>query len=183
LIRSTVDGLGDNFGLGNSGRIQGRTSPSNVGRQTRKVDDATIAAITAQVVRSTHEDAIDRARLDTQRAEHALAVVNRVAGDFESLTAFDFFFANIDAIDGASLGTLVAGDTGGQIEAMKAPIAGRDGDRQLGILKMLGKRLAIGPIGFDRGPQRHPQSENDRVYRLENITKPGENSFEPTDHI
>jgi len=134
-------------------------------------------------VRGTHEDAIDRTRLDTQRAKHALAVVDRVAGNLESLAAFDFFLADIDAIDRASLGTLVARDTGGEIEAMKTPIAGRHGHRQLGIFKVLGKGLSLGPIGLDCGPERHPQSEDDRVYRFENITKPGKNSFEPTDHF
>jgi len=134
-------------------------------------------------VRGTHEDAIDRTRLDTQRAKHALAVVDRIAGNLESLATFDFFFADIDAIDRASLGTLVARDASGEIEAMEAPIASRDGHRQLGVLKVLSKCLSLGPIGLDRGPQRHPQSVDHRENRFENITKPGKNSFEPTDHF
>jgi len=134
-------------------------------------------------VRGTHEDAVDRAGLDTQGTEHALAVVDRVAGDFESLAAFDFFFADINAIDRASLRTLVARDAGGQVEAMKSPIAGRNGHRQLGILEVLGKGLSLWVISLDCRPERHPQSVDDRVNSFKNITKPGENSFEPTDHF
>ena len=42
---------------------------------------------------------------------------------------------DIDAIDRAGLGALVAGDAGRQIVAMKAAISRRNRDRQFGISK------------------------------------------------
>ena len=61
---------------------------------------------------SPHKDAVDRARLDAERAKHALAVVDRVTGDLEPFAPLGALLADIDAIDGACLGALVTGDAG-----------------------------------------------------------------------
>src|SRR3954463_7775044 len=119
LVRPPVHRLGDYFRIGDRRGVQRRAAPRHVERHPRKIDDASIAAIAAQVVRRAHEYAIDRAGLDTQCTEHALRVVDRVAGDFETLAAFDPLLANVDAVDRARLRALIARDAGCQIKPMK----------------------------------------------------------------
>ena len=100
-------------------------------------------------MRRAHEDAIDGAGFDAERTEHALAVVDREAGDFESFAPFDPLLADVDAVDWTKLGALVARNASGQVEAMEAAIARRDWHRQLGILKQLGKRLPLRSVSLD----------------------------------
>src|SRR2546428_76670 len=69
------DRLDDQFGGGDGGRVERRLAPGDLQRQLGVIDDAAVAAEAALVVRRTHENAIDRAGIDTQRAEHALGVV------------------------------------------------------------------------------------------------------------
>jgi hypothetical protein len=85
----------------------------------REIDDAPIAAIAREIVGSAHENAIDRTGLHAERAEHALAVVDRKAGDLETLAVLDPLLADVDAIDRAGLGTLIARDAGRQIVPVK----------------------------------------------------------------
>src|SRR5205823_526118 len=86
-------------------------------------DDAAVAAIAADVVGRAHEDAIDRAGIDAQGAEHALGVVDLEAVDAEALAYGVLDLVDVNAIDRAGAGTLVAADAGRQVEAMEAAIA------------------------------------------------------------
>ena len=85
LIRSTVDRFGDHLRLSDGGRIERRAPPGNIDGQTRKIDDTSVATVTTQVVRCAHEDTVDRTRLNAKRTKHALRVVNRIAGNAETL--------------------------------------------------------------------------------------------------
>src|SRR6478609_2884518 len=98
LVRPSVNRIGDYFRIGNRRWIQRRTAPRHIERQPREVHDASIAAVAAQVVRRAHENAIDRAGLDTQRTKHALRVVDRVAGDLETWGALNAFLPDVNAI-------------------------------------------------------------------------------------
>jgi len=80
-------------------------------------------------MRRAHENAIDGARLNAQRAEHTFRVINRVAGDLETLARFDSLFTDINAIDGASLRALIACNTCGEVKAVEASIASGDRHR------------------------------------------------------
>src|SRR5262245_57782068 len=108
--------LSDHFRIGHRGWVQRRPTPRDIQRQSRKIDDASVATVAAHVVRRAHKNAIYRARFDAQRAEHALGVVNRVPSDLEPFAAFDTLFADVNTIDWAGLGTLIAGDASRQIE-------------------------------------------------------------------
>src|SRR5207249_9049176 len=105
-------------------RVQGRLSPCDFQGHFRIIDDAAVAAEAALVVRRSHVDAIDRARIDAQGAKHALGVVDLEAGDFEALQRrLGFLFLNVNAIDGAGAGALIAADARGKVEAMEAAVA------------------------------------------------------------
>ncbi len=183
LIDSVRRGrVGNHFRIGNCRWVERRSAPGHIERHPRKIDDASIAAVAAQVVRRAHEDAIDRTRLDAQCTEHALRVVDRVAGDLEALAAFDALLADVNAIDRARLRTLIAGDAGRQIEAMKAAIPGRHRNRQLRIFEVLGKRFALGPIGFDPRSKRDPHAVRNGVNRLDDVAHPGPDSLHFVDH-
>ena len=71
-------------------------------------------------MRGPHEDAVHRTRLNTESTKHAFRIINRVTGDPKALPAVYAFFADIDAINGTSLGTLIASDTGRQVKTVKA---------------------------------------------------------------
>ncbi len=156
-----MDRFGNRFGAGHGCGVDRCSSPSDIERHTRKVNNAAIAAVTTQIVGRAHEDAIDRAWLDAQSTEHTLRVIDRIAGDLEALAPFNFFLADVNTIDGARFGALVARDAGREIEAVKTSIPGRDRDRQFRVLKMLGKRLPFGPIRFDPGTERNPHTMDD----------------------
>src|SRR5256885_12184719 len=97
LIRPPVNRLGNYFRIGNSRGVQRRSAPRHIKRHPREIDDATIAAVAAQIVCRSHEDAIDRTRLDAQRAKHALGVVDRIASDLEALATLYPLLAAINA--------------------------------------------------------------------------------------
>src|SRR5262245_35754343 len=61
-------------------RVERRLTPRNFERQFRVVDDAPVAGETAEVMRRAHENAVHRARVNAQRAEHALRVINLEPG-------------------------------------------------------------------------------------------------------
>src|SRR5262249_34864221 len=117
-------------------RVERRLAPGDFQRHFGGVDDAAVTAGGTLVVGRTHEDAVDRAGVDAQGAEHALGVVDLEAVDLEGGLAahLDLFLLDVDAVDGAGPGALVAADAGGQIEAVEAAVARLDGDRQLGVL-------------------------------------------------
>src|SRR5688572_27115745 len=100
----------DHLRVSHRGWIYCRAPPGHVQRQPREIDDAAVAAVAAQVVRGPHENAIHRARLNAQRTEHALGVVDRVARNLKALAALDPFLADVNAIHRTGLRTLVAGD-------------------------------------------------------------------------
>src|SRR3972149_2123000 len=182
LIRSAVDRLRDHLRVGPRGRIERRPTTSHVERHPREIHDAAVPAVATQVVRRAHEDAVYRTRLDAQRTEHALRIVDRVAGDLEALAAANLFLTDVNAIDGASLRALVAGDAGRQIEAMEAAIARRHRHRQLRILEVLGERLPLRLIRLEPSPQRDPHAVGDGVHRLDHIAEPRPDGFHLIDH-
>ena len=75
----------EHFGFGDGCWIERGLTPPHFQRQLRVIDDAPVAAVTAQVVVRTHKNAIDRAGFDTQGAEHAFRVVDRESVDSETL--------------------------------------------------------------------------------------------------
>src|SRR3954454_4777563 len=182
LVRSAVNRLGDYFRIRNRRWIDRCSAPSDIERHTRKVDNASIAAIAAQIVRRAHEDAVHRARLDAQCTKHALRIVDRVAGDLEALAVLDALLADVNAIDGASLRTLIARDAGREIKSMKAAISRGHRHRKFRVLEMFGKRLALGPIRFDPCAERHPHSMRHRVHRVNDVPHPWPYSLNFIDH-
>ena len=114
-----MHGLGDDLRLSDRRRIERGAAPSDIRRQTGEVDDATIATIATQVVRRAHKDAVDRTRLDAQRAKHALRIVDREVRDLKAFASFHALLADLDEIDRTGLRALLAGDAGRQVVAMK----------------------------------------------------------------
>jgi hypothetical protein len=168
-----MHGIDDDLRSGHRGRIQRRPSPGDVHRQTSKIDQASIPTVTTQIMGRAHENAIDRARLDAQRAEHAFRVVDRETRDLESLAAARHaFLANVDAIDRTDLGALIAGNARRQIIAMKTPITGCDRHGQLGIFEVLGERSALGTVRDDPISHGHPHAVGDGVDRVPDVAQP-----------
>jgi hypothetical protein len=182
LIRPSVNRFGDHFRVGNGGGIERRAAPGDVQRHPRKIDNAAVAAVAAQIVRRPHEYAIDGTRLDTQRTKHALRIVDRVAGDFETLAVLDPLLADVDAVYRASLRALIAGDTGCQIEAVEAAIPCGNRNGQLRVFEMLGECFALRPIGFYPRSKRDPHAMRNGVDRLDDVAHPGPNSLHFVDH-
>ena len=173
LVGTTVNWFGNHFAVGNRSRIERRSSPRNINRHAREVDNAAIAAVATKVVRRAHEDAVDRTRFDTQSAEHALGVIDGVAGDFEALASLDTFFADVNTIDGARLRALIAGDASCEVEAMKASVSGRNRYRQLWVFEMFGEGLALWLIRRKPVAKRHAHAVANGVDCLEDIAEPG----------
>src|SRR5271154_4527481 len=65
LIGSAVDRFADDLRIGDCRGVERGPSPADLYRQSREIDDASVATVAAQVVRSSHEDAIHRAGIDT----------------------------------------------------------------------------------------------------------------------
>src|SRR5262249_42210996 len=95
---------------------------------------------------------IDRARVDAQRAEHALGVVDLEAVDPEALADGVLDLLDVDAVDRTGAGALVAADASRQIETVEAAIAGLHGDRQLWIFKLLSEGPAL--VRLEEIPER-----------------------------
>jgi hypothetical protein len=121
-------------------------------------------------MRRAHENAIDRARIDAQGTEHALGVIDLEPVDAEALADRILDLVDVDAIDRASAGALVATDTRRQIEFMKAPIARLDRDRQFGIFEVLRERFSL--VRLQEIPEGDPHSLGDRLDRHDDISKP-----------
>src|SRR5262245_18733394 len=110
LVRSAVHRLRNHLRFCYGGGVERRFAPRNLNRQPGKIDDAAVPAVAREVMRGAHENAIHRTRLDAQSAEHALGIVDRKAGNLKALAVLYSLLANVDAIDGASLSTLIAGN-------------------------------------------------------------------------
>lgn len=164
--------FGNDFRHRYRSRIERRSPPSNVDGHSGKIDDASITAVAAEVVRGSHEDAIHRAWLDTQSAEHALRVIDRVVRNAETFAAGHLLLADVDAIDGTGLGALVAGDTSREIEAVKPAVAGRDRNGQFGILEVLREGLPLRIVCLHPVTQRDPKTLGHGGYRRKDIEKP-----------
>jgi hypothetical protein len=177
LIRPPVNRLGNYFRVGNSRGVQRRSAPRHIKRHPREIDDATIAAVAAQIVRRAHEDTVNRARLDAKRTKHALRVVDRVPGDLKPFATLDPLFADVNAIDGASLGALIAGDARRQIKPVKATVPGRNRHGQFGVFKVLGECFSLRPISLDPRPKRYPQSMRNGVDGFDDVAHPGPHSL------
>ena len=119
-----------------------------------------------------HEDAIYRAGLYAERTEHAFRIVDCEASYLEALAIFDPFFTDVNAVDGASFGALVAGDTGGEVEAVEATITGHDRDRLFRVFKLFGKCSTTILVGFQPVPERDPHTVGDRHHGVANVTEP-----------
>ena len=181
LIRASVDRLGNHFRLRDCRWIEGCSTPGDLHRQSGEIHDAPIAAVATQIVRGPHEDAIHGARFDAECREHALAVIDREAGDAEPLSSFDTLLADVDAIDRARLGALVAGDAGRQIVAMKAAVAGGHRHWFLGILKLLSERATLWLVSDQPVPQGDPHAVSHSRYGHTDVAKPipHEYDFQP----
>ena len=123
-------------------------------------------------MRRPHEDAVHRTGLNAQCTKHALRVVNRKAADLEAFPPLNPLFPDVDAVDRTRLGTLVAGDAGRQVEPMKAPVTGRHGNRQFGVLELLSERLSTPIVGAAENSQRHEETFRDRRNRRKHVAKP-----------
>src|SRR4029077_11802425 len=77
---------------------------------------------------------------------------------------------DVNAIDGAGPGALVAADAGGQIKAMEAAVARLDRHGQLGVLEVLCERFS--PIRLKEIPQRDVEPLPDGGDRLVDIAEP-----------
>src|SRR5207244_8013296 len=127
------DRLDLEFGSGNRHRVERRLSPGGLHGQLGKIDDATVPAKAALIVRRAHEDAIDRARVDAQSAEHALGVVDLEAVHAKALADRVLDLLDVDAVDRAGPRTLVAADARRQIEALKTAIVRLHRHRQFRV--------------------------------------------------
>src|SRR5262249_7456022 len=119
----------------------------------------------------THENAVHWTRIDAQRAEHALGVIDLETVDAKAFADGVLDFLDVDAVDRAGAGALVTADAGGQIEAMKPAIAGLHRYGQVGIFEMLGERLAL--VGLQEVPEGNPHSLSDRGDRDDDVPQPG----------
>lgn len=138
-----MNGIDDHLRRRNGSRIEGRTAPGNLDRQSREIDDRSVPAVATQVERGSHKDTVDWARFDTQRTKHALGVIDGEAADAETLAAADPFLADVDAVNGARLRALVASDAGGEVEAMETTVSGRHRCGQFWILKVFSECSAF----------------------------------------
>ena len=120
----------------------------------------------------THKDAVDRAGLDAEGAEHALRIVDREAADPKAFAVFDPFFADVDAVDRTGLGTLITGDAGREIEAVETPVAGRHGGGQFRVFKVFGKRPPLLVVGAAEHAEGHKQAAHNRFHGEEQVTEP-----------
>lgn len=181
-----MNGLRNRFGFCYCGRIERRLSPRDVKRHAGKIDNTSVPAISTQIVRRAHKDAIDRTRFDTHRTKHALRVINSITGDSKSFSLFDFFLAYVDAIDWTRFRTRFTRDTCGQIKSMKPTVAGRNLKRFLRIQIPLRECTTVGSVGCEPTARRHPQSVRDGRDRRHDISNPlphGIKSFSTNDQI
>src|SRR5690606_30945385 len=118
------------------------------------------------------ENAIDRAGLNAQRAEHALAVVDRKAGDLKALARGHTLFADVNAVDRARFRALIAGDAGRQIVAMETAVPGGNRHRQFRIFELLSERFSLGPVRDQPIAERDPHTVSNGRNGIPDIAKP-----------
>src|SRR5690606_11188347 len=104
------DRLVQNLRFGDCRRVQRRLPPGRLQGELGVVDDAAVAAVATEVVIGAHEDAVHRAGIDTQRAEHALRVVDREGVDAEALADRALLLLDVDAVDRTGGSALFAAD-------------------------------------------------------------------------
>jgi hypothetical protein len=167
-----VDGINDDLGSSDCCRVQRRTPPGDIHRKPGEINNRAIAAVAAEIVGGSHENAVDRARFHTQGTEHAFRVVDGEAADLKAFPALHSLFADVDAIHRAGLGTLVTGNTGRQIVAMEATVAGRDRHGEFRVLKMLGKGSPIAIVRAAKNPQRDEKTFRHGGNRGKQVAKP-----------
>src|SRR5207244_8662877 len=126
--------------------------------------------VTALIVSRSHIDAVDRTRINTQRADHALGVVDLESVDPEALAHRVLDLVNVNAIHRTGAGALVAANAGRQIKAMKASITRPDRHRQLRVFKLMCERLSL--VGLKEVPKRHVHSLRNGLNCQPDIAKP-----------
>lgn len=106
-----------------------------------ELDDDVVTGVGRQVVEFPHVDAIGGTGLGAESAEEALGVVDGIAEEFSAdgfaggLVEFSGGgLVDVDAIDGAGLGALVAGDTEIGVELVDAAVTRREGESLFGVL-------------------------------------------------
>ena len=173
--------LHDHLGGGDGGRVERRASPGDLDWEPGEIDDRAVPAVAAQVEGRAHEDAIDRAGLDTQRAEHALRIIDREPAHAEALAPAHPLLADVDAIHRTRLRTLVASDAGRQIVAMEAAVTGRHRRWQFGVFEVFGEGPPLLVIGAAEHAQRDQHALRNRADRREQVPKPFSHGhlFEP----
>ena len=164
--------INNHLRLGYRRGIQRRSPPSYIQWQSRKIDDATIAAVATQIVRRSHENTVYGARLDAQGTEHTFRVVDREFCDPEPLAILDSLPADVDAVHRARLRAPLAGYARGQIETVETPVTCGNWDGFFGVLVLLGVRSATTLVGTYPVPKCHEQPFRDRPYREAEISEP-----------
>ena len=164
--------FGNHFGLGHRSWIDRTTSPRNIDGHSREIDNASISAVAAQVMRCAHEDAVHRAGLNTQRTKHAFTIVNREGRDLKALSSLDFFLANINAIDWTSLRALITSNACRQVKSVKTAIPGRDRHGKFWIFEFFSEGASILAIRDQPVSHRHRQPLANGRDRRPDIIKP-----------
>src|SRR5262249_31551559 len=96
--------------------------------------------------------------------------VDLEAVDAETLADRILDLLDVDAIDGAGPGTLIATNASGQVETMEAAVARLHRHGQLGILELLGEGPAL--VSLEEIPKRYVHPLANRLDGEVEIAKP-----------
>jgi hypothetical protein len=179
LIRAAVYGHCDHFRFCDRHGIQRSSSPSYLKRQSLKIDNTAVATVTAQVMRPPHKNAIDRTRLNAQRAKHTFGIIDRKSSDLEPLAVLDPLFADVNAVHRARLRTLITRDARREVITVETTISSRNGHGFLWINEFIRERPAVGFIRDQPVSQCDPHPVrygNDRRF---NISEPSQHTSDP----
>jgi hypothetical protein len=167
----------DHFRGGDDRGVQFRAAPSDLQGQTRKIDDTSGAAVTTQIVRRSHENAIHRAALGTDSANQTFRVIDRETGDAEAFFPLGLLLADVDTAYGAIAGAALASDATRQIVAVEAAITRGYPQGKLGIFIMLGEGFPPQIVGDDPIAHGNPQRLKHRDNRSIDIGQPTFHEF------
>src|SRR5262245_29168746 len=165
-------------------------TPSGFQWQLGKIHNASVPAVTAQIVSLPHVNALNRTWISTQSAEHAFRVVNREFHHSKPFADRIPLLSNINAVHRTGTRTRVTSNARRQIEPMKAAIAWLHRHRPLWIFEDVSERSAAGkPVVFfptipairgEKITQRHDHS----LYYCDrcnpNVVKPTDEALQVT---
>lgn len=124
-----------------------------------------------------HEDTVNRTRIDAQRTEHALGVVNRKAIDSEAFSDRAFFFVDINAVYRTGNCTLLTANACGQVKSMETAIARLHLQRHFRILVDLGKSAAV--VRLEHRQERDVHPLQDGHNRHPDVAEPQKHGNQP----